>query len=116
MAGPPRARYHLRLMSNEVTQLLSALDQGDPHAASRLLPLGYEELRKLAAQRMAQEKPREGRIIGNAPRTVPSHGHGRGSVHFPVRQEANRLGRRGSFGFLAKRPPSRHLTAASGRT
>jgi hypothetical protein len=34
-------------MSNEVTQLLSALDQGDPHAASRLLPLVYEELRKL---------------------------------------------------------------------
>jgi hypothetical protein len=32
---------------NEVTQLLSALQQGDPHAASRLLPLVYEELRKL---------------------------------------------------------------------
>jgi hypothetical protein len=41
---------------NEVTQLLSALEQGDPHAASRLLPLVYEELRKLAAQRMAQEQ------------------------------------------------------------
>ena len=32
---------------NELTQLLSALGQGDPHAASRLLPLVYEELRKL---------------------------------------------------------------------
>jgi RNA polymerase sigma factor (TIGR02999 family) len=42
---------------NEVTQLLSALGQGDPHAASRLLPLVYDELRKLAAQRMAQEQP-----------------------------------------------------------
>ena len=42
---------------NNVTQLLSALELGDPHAASRLLPLVYEELRKLAAQRMAQEQP-----------------------------------------------------------
>src|SRR5438132_4801219 len=41
---------------NDVTQLLSALEQGDPHAASRLLPLVYDELRKLAAQRMAQEQ------------------------------------------------------------
>jgi hypothetical protein len=42
---------------NGVTQLQSALGQGDPHAASRLLPLVYDELRKLAAQRMAQEQP-----------------------------------------------------------
>jgi hypothetical protein len=42
---------------NEVTQLLSALGQGDPHAASRLLPLVYDEPRRLAAQRMAQEQP-----------------------------------------------------------
>jgi hypothetical protein len=41
----------------DVTQLLSALDQGDPQAASRLLPLVDDELRKLAAQRMAQERP-----------------------------------------------------------
>jgi hypothetical protein len=34
---------------------LNALDQSEPHAASRLLPLVYDELRKLAAQRMAQE-------------------------------------------------------------
>jgi RNA polymerase sigma factor (TIGR02999 family) len=42
---------------HEVTQLLNALDHGDPHAASRLLPLVYDELRKLAAQCMAQEQP-----------------------------------------------------------
>jgi hypothetical protein len=42
---------------NDVTRLLSAIEQGDPHLASRLLPLVYEELRKLAAQRMAQEQP-----------------------------------------------------------
>jgi hypothetical protein len=37
----------------DITQLLSALDNADPRAASRLLPLVYEELRKLAAQRLA---------------------------------------------------------------
>src|SRR5216110_863920 len=42
---------------SEVTRILSAIEQGDPHAANRLLPLVYEELRKLAAQRLAQEKP-----------------------------------------------------------
>ena len=42
---------------NEVTQLMRALGQGDPHAASRLLPLVYEKLRRLAAQRMAREQP-----------------------------------------------------------
>jgi RNA polymerase sigma factor (TIGR02999 family) len=41
----------------EVTRILSALEQGDPHAAAQLLPLVYEELRKLAAQKLAQEKP-----------------------------------------------------------
>lgn len=42
---------------NDVTQILSAIEQGDPHAAEQLLPLVYDELRKLAAQRLAQEKP-----------------------------------------------------------
>jgi hypothetical protein len=54
----PHASYHRRMMTN-VTQLLSAVDQGDPHAASRLLPMVYDERRKLAAQRMAQERPSE---------------------------------------------------------
>jgi RNA polymerase sigma factor (TIGR02999 family) len=40
---------------NEVTRILSAVEQGDPHAANQLLPLVYDELRKLAAQKMAQE-------------------------------------------------------------
>jgi RNA polymerase sigma factor (TIGR02999 family) len=40
-----------------VTRILSAIEQGDPHAAERLLPLVYDELRKLAAQRLAQERP-----------------------------------------------------------
>jgi RNA polymerase sigma factor (TIGR02999 family) len=42
---------------SEVTQILNAIEQGDPHAAEQLLPLVYEELRKLAAQRLAHEKP-----------------------------------------------------------
>jgi len=42
---------------NDVTHILSAIEHGDPQAAEKLLPLVYEELRKLAAQRLAQEKP-----------------------------------------------------------
>ena len=41
----------------EVTRILSAIEQGDPHAAEQLLPLVYDDLRKLAAQKLAQEKP-----------------------------------------------------------
>jgi RNA polymerase sigma factor (TIGR02999 family) len=42
---------------SEVTRILSAIEQGDPHAAEQLLPLVYDELRKLAAQRLAHEAP-----------------------------------------------------------
>jgi RNA polymerase sigma factor (TIGR02999 family) len=42
---------------SEVTRVLSAIEQGDPQAAAQLLPLVYDELRRLAAQRLAQEKP-----------------------------------------------------------
>jgi len=42
---------------SDVTQLLSAIDAGDPKAADQLLPMVYEELRRLAASKMAQEKP-----------------------------------------------------------
>jgi RNA polymerase sigma factor (TIGR02999 family) len=42
---------------SEVTQVLAALEQGDPHAAERLLPLVYDELRRLAARKLAQEAP-----------------------------------------------------------
>jgi RNA polymerase sigma factor (TIGR02999 family) len=41
----------------EVTRILSAIEAGDPQAAEQLLPLVYDELRRLAAQRLAQEKP-----------------------------------------------------------
>src|SRR5262245_40002574 len=42
---------------SEATRILSAIEQGDPHAAEQLLPLVYDELRRLAAQKLAQEKP-----------------------------------------------------------
>ena len=44
-------------MMTEVTRVLSAIERGDPQAAGQLLPLVYDELRRLAAQRLAQEKP-----------------------------------------------------------
>jgi hypothetical protein len=44
---------------NEVTQLLDAVSRGEARAADHLLPMVYEELRKLAAQRLSQEKPRQ---------------------------------------------------------
>jgi hypothetical protein len=42
---------------SDVTRILSAMEQGDPHATAQLLPLVYDELRRLAAQKLAQEKP-----------------------------------------------------------
>ncbi len=42
---------------SEVTRILSAIEEGDPHAAEQLLPLVYDELRRLAAAKLAQEKP-----------------------------------------------------------
>ena len=55
MAAISSTSGHLGM--HEVTQILNAIDQGDPHAAEKLLPLVYKELRKLAAQKLAQEKP-----------------------------------------------------------
>jgi hypothetical protein len=56
LASPSRGGYALRLMT-DVTRLLNALEKGDPPEASRLLPLGYEELRRLAVQRIAWPRP-----------------------------------------------------------
>jgi RNA polymerase sigma factor (TIGR02999 family) len=42
---------------SEVTRILSAIEEGDPRAAEHLLPLVYDELRRLAAAKLAQEKP-----------------------------------------------------------
>ena len=42
---------------SDVTQILSQIEQGDPSAAEQLLPLSYQELRKLAAAKLAHERP-----------------------------------------------------------
>jgi len=42
---------------SQVTRILSAIEEGDPSAAGQLLPLVYDELRRLAAQKLAHEKP-----------------------------------------------------------
>jgi RNA polymerase sigma factor (TIGR02999 family) len=42
---------------SDVTRILCAIEAGDPHAAEQLLPLVYEELRRLSAQKLAHEKP-----------------------------------------------------------
>ena len=51
-----RTTSSVRAMS-DVTRILCAIEQGDPHAAEQLLPLVYDELRRLAALRMAREQP-----------------------------------------------------------
>jgi RNA polymerase sigma factor (TIGR02999 family) len=56
LANPQPSGYDLPSMS-EITRILSAVGQGDPHAAEQLLPLIYDELRNLAAHKMAQEAP-----------------------------------------------------------
>src|SRR5262249_53114151 len=54
--GCPAAAFVLPVSPmNDVTRILSAIEHGDAHAAEQLLPLVYDELRKLAAQKLAQE-------------------------------------------------------------
>ena len=53
---PAHSRQYSVLM-DDVTQILSQIEKGDPSAAEQLLPLVYDELRKLAAAKLAQEKP-----------------------------------------------------------
>jgi RNA polymerase sigma factor (TIGR02999 family) len=79
---------------SDVTHVLNAIEQGDPKAAEQLLPLVYDELRKLAGQHMAREKPGQTleatalvheaylRLVGAEGAAVPrdQHWHGRG--HF----------------------------------
>src|SRR5499425_3257701 len=76
----------------EVTTLLSAIEAGDTHAAEQLLPLVYDELRKLAAAKLAQEKPGQTldatalvheayvRLVGRP--SEAAHGEWAGSAHF----------------------------------
>lgn len=77
----------------EISRILSAIEQGDPHAAEELLPLVYDELRKLAAQRLAGEKPGQTlqatalvheaylRLV-TPPKSPPSQGGDKGGVQW----------------------------------
>src|SRR5262245_52879051 len=79
---------------SDVTRILSALSQGDPHASEQLLPLVYEELRRLAAQKLAQEKPGQTlqatalvhevylRLVASGEASAPRDQHGDGRGHF----------------------------------
>jgi hypothetical protein len=76
----------------DVTQILSALEQGDPRAAERLLPLVYDELRRLAAAKLARESP------DHSPRprptgTGPTRGHGSIKRSFPAGRAATKAPR-----------------------
>src|SRR5947209_2612573 len=53
----PRGQPIASVSMTDVTRILSAIDQGDPQAAEQLLPLVYDELRRLAGQKLGQEKP-----------------------------------------------------------
>jgi RNA polymerase sigma factor (TIGR02999 family) len=52
-----RYQEYILCLMDDVSQLLNAVNSDDPQAASRLLPLVYDELRRLAAQKLAHEKP-----------------------------------------------------------
>ena len=72
---------------NDVTQILNAIEQGDPHAAAQLLPLVYDELRRLAAHKLAAEAPGQTlqatalvheaylRLVGDGEQRWDSRGH-----------------------------------------
>jgi RNA polymerase sigma factor (TIGR02999 family) len=83
---------------NDVTRILSAIEQGDPHAAEQLLPLDYDELRKLTAQKLAKEKPGQTleatalvheaylKLLGPSPEPVWN-----GRVHFSAAEAKRRI-------------------------
>ena len=58
---------------SDVTRILKSIEDGDPQAAEELLPLVYDELRKLAAAKMAQEKPGQTLQATWSPATIIPH-------------------------------------------
>ena len=86
-SGTPPGRQSEAVSMSDVTRILSAVEHGDPQAAEQLLPLVYDELRKLAAQKLACEAPGQTlqatalvheaylRLVGDAPSPWDSRGH-----------------------------------------
>ena len=105
---------------SEVTRILSAVAQGDPHAASQLLPLVYDELRKLAAQKLARETPGQTlqptalvheaylRLVGGADLFAERRGHAPHPRRAGPQQAPSQAGRR-----LGAPTPARGGTAGS---
>src|SRR3954470_15067937 len=87
---------------NDVTQILNAVHEGNPHAAEQLLPLVYEELRRLAAQRLAQEPSGQTlqptalvheayvRLVASGDASAPREQHWDSRGHFFAAAEAMR--------------------------
>jgi RNA polymerase sigma factor (TIGR02999 family) len=82
------------MVMSDVTRILSAIEQGDPHAATQLLPLVYDELRRLAAQKLAHERPGQTldatglvheaylRLVGDGEATAARESHWDSRGHF----------------------------------
>jgi hypothetical protein len=103
---------------SDVTRILSAIEQGDAHAAERSPPLVHDELRKLAAQRLAREKPGQSlpgtTLVREAYHRLVDMDRGRhGGLARRGHQEeqpadaAGRSGRGGPSGLTSPREPSR---------
>jgi RNA polymerase sigma factor (TIGR02999 family) len=113
---------------SDVTRLLSAIDRRDPKAAEELLPLVYEELRKLAAQKMAHEAPGQTlqptalvheawlRLVGSGQEHWNSRGHFFGAAAEAMRRilvERARKKARVRHGGQLERVDLDHVTVAS---
>jgi hypothetical protein len=87
----------------EVTCILSAIEQGDQHAANQLLPLVYDELRRMAAQKLAHE------ASGQTPSTVVAGARARecGSLRQPAGSEAARWENGGRVSVRGRKPATR---------
>ncbi len=90
----------------EVTRILEAIGQGDPRAAAQLLPLVYDELRLLAAQRMAREKP--GQTLDATALVHEAH------LHLVGKQDGARWDGRGHF-FAAAAEAMRRILVENAR-
>jgi RNA polymerase sigma factor (TIGR02999 family) len=91
---------------SDVTRILSVIEQGDPHAAEQLLPLVYDELRKLAAQKLAHEEP--GQTLEAAALVHEANMRLLGNAHEP------HWNSRGHF-FSAAAEAMRHILVESAR-
>jgi RNA polymerase sigma factor (TIGR02999 family) len=91
---------------NDVTRILSAIEQGDTQAAEQLLPLGYDELRRLAAQKLAKEKP--GQTLQATALVHDAY------LRLVDRQDAQRWDSRGHF-FVAAAEAMRRILIESAR-